>query len=85
MSSNFYQLYLHYKTCVVLANLPRNICKNRIENWTFVDLVILIGMHVLLNFFYSNIYILLIVFTIECRVVINIQTHRPISLKNVSL
>ena len=34
MFSNFYQLDLHNKTRVALANLQWNICKNQIENQT---------------------------------------------------
>jgi len=34
MFSNFYQLDSHNKTCIALANLRWNICKNLIGIWT---------------------------------------------------
>ena len=45
-SSEF--LELHNETCVTLANLPRSIIKNRIENWMFPNLVMIIGSACLL-------------------------------------
>ena len=40
--SNFYQLDIHNKICVALANLQRNICKNRIENRMPPNLILIV-------------------------------------------
>ena len=39
----FYRFHLHNKTRVALTNLGWNICKNRIKNWMFPDLVMISG------------------------------------------
>ena len=39
MFSNVYQLDSHNGSCFALANLRRNICKSRIGDLTFSDLV----------------------------------------------
>ena len=48
MFSNFYQLELHNKAHVALANLQWIMCKNRIENRTSLALVMVIGSACLL-------------------------------------
>ena len=50
MFSNFFILDLNNKTRVALANLQRNICKKRIENQTFPNVVMVIGHEYLLIF-----------------------------------
>ena len=43
MFSNLYQLDLRNKACVALANLRWIINENHIENWSALDLVIIMG------------------------------------------
>ena len=78
-----------YSDCVVFANLRWNICcKKRIENWTYPDLVMVIGSACLLIFFtryigpnwFGRTYV-----SSDCRVVINIWRYSPISFEHVSL
>ena len=69
---------------VALAILWWNICKYRIENWTSLALVMIIGSACLL-LCELHTEVLPIVFGIECRVVINIWRRSLISFKHVSL
>ena len=83
---NFYRLALNNRTCVASANLRWNICKNRIEIRTFLDLVMVIGCAWLaVDFLTGYTHVLPTVFTIECIVVMNIWRRSPISFKHVSL
>jgi hypothetical protein len=66
-SPTFYRLDLHNKLCVALAN----ICKNQIENQISLDFVMVTGSVCLLNASLDT-QVLPIVFTIECRVVMNV-------------
>ena len=82
MFSNFYQLYLHNKTCIALANLQWNIYKNWIENWTNLDVVMVSGSACSLISELDT-YVLPMMFIIECRVVIMIWRCSPMSFKHV--
>ena len=83
MFSNLYQLDLHNKTRVALAHLDKTSAN---LDWNHVSPHILrfIGSACLLISWMDTL-ILTIVFTIECREVINITWHCPISFKHVSL
>ena len=48
MFFNFYEVDLHNKTRVALANLQWNLYQKQIENWTSHDLVMVIGSACLL-------------------------------------
>ena len=96
ISSNFYRLDLHNKTCIALANpqwnllhrktcvalsnLQRNICKNWIENRTSLENWK--GMFV--DFLIGHIGPP-IVFTIMCRIVVKIWRRSVVYFKHVSL
>ena len=43
MFSNAYQLDLQNKSCAALPNPQWNICKNRIEMQTFLNIIMVIG------------------------------------------
>ena len=83
-SPTFTRWHLHNETCVALAIVQWSIYKNRIKNWTSLDLLWTSQVHVcwLLDWIHE---VLPIVFTIECRVVVNIWRRSPIFLKHVSL
>ena len=84
MFFNFYGLDSHNKSCVALATLRCNICKNRNENRTSLKWVMIIGSACLL-ISSLNTWILSIVVIIECRVVIDIWRRSPMSSEHESL
>ena len=80
MLFNFYRFDLHNKTHIASKNLRWNICKNRIENWTSLGLVMIVGMFV--DFLVGYIDPSPNCIHCKCRVVINIWKS-PISFKHV--
>ena len=76
MFSNFYQFYSHLKNHIASSNLRWNVCKNRIENRIFLDLVMVIGSACLLISKLDT-WVLPFVSFIEYRVVINIWRCSP--------
>ena len=82
MFSISHTLSIYNKTCVASANLRWNICENRIESWTFLDLVCGYRKCLFIDILNGCIGPLPIVITIESRVVIDIWRHSSISLLN---
>ena len=80
MFSNFYLLDVHNKMRVALANLQCFICKNR----SSPNLVIIIGSACTL-IPWIGFEGPLIVFTIDCRLLMNTYWCSPISFEHVSL
>ena len=76
MFSYFYRWDVHNKTCVAVANLQCRISRNWIENQTSL---VIDSAHLLTP--WLNTEVLLLVFTIECRVVVNMWRSIPISFK----
>lgn len=61
----FYQQDLHDKTCVVLHIYDENICKNKIENWSFLDLITIIESECLCEF---ETWVLSTTSNIDCKI-----------------
>ena len=80
----FLQLLPNGFTQQNLCCISKSTMEHQIEQWTSLYIVMLIGSVHLLSA-QLNTQVFPTVFTIECRVVINIRTHSPISFQHVSI
>ena len=75
--------FTQQNSCCISKSIMKHM-QNRIKIWTSPYLGMVIGSSCLL-ICWLNTCMCPIMFTIECRVVFNIQKHSPISFKHVSV